>query len=309
MVAPSTTSPALTSDLLGNAGAAYRPGYYRTANNDLYQAQAVAQFAYHELGLRTVAAIHDGDPYTSGLTGAFRTAFEDLGGAVPVAAVSRGETDMVPVLAQLAANGPDGLFFPLFEDEGAAVVRQVGRVAGLEGVTRIGGAALLVSEFLAVPESEGVYLPGPELRFDDNVNEATGRSGGALVADYRARYGEAPTAAYLPHAYDATTMLLRAIEDVAVVDGDTLYVDRAQLREALTRHGRLQGHHRAHLLRRVRRLRDGPRADSPPHRCRRHGHRGVAHRLPLRALSGARAGSTGPVTAAAETTPSPSVGR
>ena len=40
--------------------------------------------------------------------------------------------------------------------------------------------------------------------------------------------------AYLAHAYDATTILLRAIADVAVADGDTLFIDRARLREALT---------------------------------------------------------------------------
>ena len=210
------------------------PGYYRTANNDLYQARAVAQFAYGDLGLRKVAAIHDGDPYTTGLTGAFTTAFEGLGGSVEVASVSRGDTDMVPVLTQLAAGGPDALFFPLFREEGAAIVRQVGQVAGLEEVTLIGGAALVVSEFLAIPESEGVYLPTPDLHFDANVNEATGKSGAALAAEYRERYGEAPTSAYMPHGYDAATMLLRAIEQVAVVDGDTLYIDRAKLREALT---------------------------------------------------------------------------
>ena len=234
MIAASTTSPSLTSDLQGAAGSNYRPGYYRTANNDLYQARAVAQFAYGDLGLRKVAAIHDGDPYTTGLTGAFTTAFEGLGGSVETSAVSRGDTDMVPVLTQLAADGPDALFFPLFREEGAAIVRQVGQVAGLEEVTLIGGAALVVSDFLAIPESEGVYLPSPDLHFDANVNEATGKSGAALAAEYRERYGEAPTSAYMPHGYDAATMLLRAIEQVAVVDGDTLYIDRAKLREALT---------------------------------------------------------------------------
>ena len=38
----------------------------------------------------------------------------------------------------------------------------------------------------------------------------------------------------MAHAYDAATMLLRAIEQVAVVQGDTLHVDRAKLRDALT---------------------------------------------------------------------------
>ena len=233
MISSSNTAPSLTSDLRGNAGSNYHPGYYRTASNDLHEARAVAQFAYNDLGLRRMAAIHDGDPYTTGLTGAFTTAFGELGGSVAVASVSRGDTDMVPVLTQLAAGSPDGLFFPLFQQEGSAIIRQVGQIAGLEDVTLIGGAALLVSEFLAIPESEGVYFPGPESSFGGNTNEATGKSGDALVADYRERYDEASTSAYLAHAYDAATMLLRAIDEVAVVDGDTLYIDRARLREAL----------------------------------------------------------------------------
>ena len=61
-------------------------------------------------------------------------------------------------------------------------VLSVGLVCGW----RIGGAALLVSEFLAVPESEGMYLPGPELNFGSNVNGATGRSGDDLSAARRA---------------------------------------------------------------------------------------------------------------------------
>ena len=234
MLSPLNTSPSLTSDLRGNAGSNYYPGYYRTISNDIYKAQAVAQFAYNELRLRRMAAIHDGDPYTTGLTGAFATAFEELGGSVTVASVSRGDTNMTSVLTQIAADGPDGLFFPLFQKEGAHIVRQVGQIAGLEDVTLIGGAALLAPEFLAIPESEGIYLPGPDSNFDGNTNEVTGKSSEALIAEYQERYAEAPTSVYLAHAYDAATLLLRAIEEVAVGNGDTLYIDRAKLREALT---------------------------------------------------------------------------
>ena len=234
MLSPSNTAPSLTSDLRGNAGSNYYPGYYRTTSNDLHEAQAVAQFAYNELRLRRMAAIHDGDPYTSGLTDAFAAAFEGLGGSVAVASVSRGDTNMAPVLTRIAAGSPDGLFFSLFQEEGAHIVRQVGQIAGLEDVTLIGGAALLVSEFLAIPESEGIYLPGPDSNFDGNTNEVTGKGGEALIAEYQERYAEAPTSAYLAHAYDAATLLLRAIEEVAVGNGDTLYIDRAKLREALT---------------------------------------------------------------------------
>ncbi len=235
MVAPSTTSPSLTSDLRGVAGSNYHPGYHRTASNDLYQAEAVAEFVYNELGLRVIAAIHDGDPYTSGLTAAFSAAFEELGGTVAAAMVNKGDTEMLPVLTEIAAVSPEGLFLPLFPEEAEQILRQRGEVAGLEGVARIGGAALLISAFLALPESEGLYFSGPELDFGSNVNGATGRSGDELIAAYQERYGESPTSAYLAHAYDATTVLLRAIEEVAVRVGDALYIDRAKLREALGR--------------------------------------------------------------------------
>ena len=90
------------------------------------------------------------------------------------------------------------------------------------------------SRFSSIPESEGIYLPSPQSSFGSNTNEATGKSSDELVADYRERYDEAPTSAYLTHAYNATTILLRVIEDVAVADRDTLFIDRARLREALT---------------------------------------------------------------------------
>ena len=234
MISPTNTAPSLTSDLRGNPGTNYHPGYYRPVNNDIHEARALAHFAYVELGRRKMAAIHDGDPYTSGITDAFTAEFEELGGTVDSASINKGDTDMAPVLTQISAGGPDGLFLPLFPDEASHVVRQVGQIEGLGDVELIGGAGVLTAEFLAIPESEGIYLPGPDLRFGSNANEATGKTFNGLLADYEERYGEAPTSNYMVYAYDATTMLLRAIEEVAVVDGDSLYIDRSKLREALT---------------------------------------------------------------------------
>ena len=234
MVSPSNTAPSLTSDLQGNPGDDYHPGYYRASSNDLYQAQAAGRFAYQELGLRSLAAIDDGGPYTSGVTGAFTRAFRELGGSTTIDTISRGDTDLVPLLTRIAENQPDGLFFPLFPGDGARIMEQVGQVAGLEDTVLIGGAALLVSEILALPEAEDIYFLSPETNFGDNANEATGKSHDELVAAYVDQFNEQPTSAYLPHAYDATTILLRAIEATAVEEGDSLYIDRARLREALT---------------------------------------------------------------------------
>ena len=133
MISGSNTSPSLTSDLQGNANENYRPGYYRTAHNDLYQGAAMAAFVYNDLGLTTAAAIHDGDPYTQGLAQAFVDAFAALGGTVTgFTGVSKEDTDMVPVLTEVAADSPEALFFPIFQPAGDFIADQAPGVAGLE---------------------------------------------------------------------------------------------------------------------------------------------------------------------------------
>ncbi|WP_420449579.1 branched-chain amino acid ABC transporter substrate-binding protein [Candidatus Palauibacter sp.] len=231
MIAPSTTSPVLTSDLAGNANSAYHHGYYRVANNDLYQARALADFAHNELGLRRIVTLHDGDPYTTALVEAFGAAFQALGGEVPAASgIGKGETDMSTVLAEFAAAGPDGIFFPLFPAEGLPFAAQAKAFDGLEEATLISGAALLVSEFLATPQSEGIYFAGPESDYGGNVNDVTGTSADDAIAEYEATYGERPQSPYWALAYDATTLLLSAIESAAVEEGGRLYIDRSALR-------------------------------------------------------------------------------
>ena len=234
MISGSNTSPSLTSDLEGTAGDAYQPGYYRTAHNDLFQGAAVADFVFNDLGLTTAAAIHDGDPYTDGLATAFANAFEDLGGTITTyTAVNKGDTDMVPVLTEVAAGSPEAVFFPIFPPEGNFIAQQVGGVSGLEDVTLLAADGMLVENFVTEAESEGVYMSGPDLRFGSNTNDFTGKTGDDFLAAYDAAYGEAPSASFWAHSYDATTMLLNAIDQVAVVEDGTMFIDRAALREAL----------------------------------------------------------------------------
>ena len=234
MISPSNTSPRLTSDLAGNANPDYHPGYHRVSSNDLHQARALADFVSTELELRSVATLHDGDPYTSALVEAFAAAFAEVGGEVPVQAeIAKGETDMTEVLTEFAAAGPDAIFFPLFVNEGTALAAQARAFDGLEGTTLISAAALLVSAFLATPQSEGMYFAGPEADFSDNVSELTGRSGQQVLDAFEARHGGFPESPYWAHAYDATSMLLAAIGSVAVEVGDMMYIDRARLRRAV----------------------------------------------------------------------------
>ncbi len=234
MISPSNTSPRLTSDLTGNAAADHHAGYYRTADNDLYQGRAVAQFLRNERGLGAVAAIHNGDAYTQSLVEAFVDAFEELGGSITgVGVVARDETDLVPTLTELAAGAPEALFFPVSRTAGAAIVQQLAEVAGLEGVLRIAGDGLLSDAFLAIAETEGMFFSGPDLDFGLNENQSTGLHAADLLAAYEEAYGTPPEAAFWGHAYDAATLLLEAIEAASYRDGDSLLIDRAGVREYL----------------------------------------------------------------------------
>lgn len=148
-------------------------------------------------------------------------------------AVAKDQTDMVPVLTEVAASGPEAIFFPIFPAEGTFIVQQIGDVAGLEDVVLMGADGLIADNFLEIPESEGMYFSGPDLRFGDNKSGATDVSADDFLANYQAAYGEAPSAPFWAHAYDATVMLLAAIDAVAVVDGDVIHIDRQALRDEL----------------------------------------------------------------------------
>ncbi len=235
MISPSNTSPALTSDQQGNAGENYNVGYYRTAHNDLFQGAAMAEFVFNDLGLTTAAAIHDGDPYTEGLASAFTNAFEALGGEVTgFTAVAKEDTDMVPVLTEIAQGSPEALFFPIFQPAGDFVADQAPGVSGLENTTLLAADGLLVDGYLELEQSEGMYFSGPDVRFGTNANQSTGVTAEEFLATYEANNGQPPEAPFWGHAYDATALLLDAI-DAASTEGDdgSLVIDRQGVRDFL----------------------------------------------------------------------------
>ena len=235
MISASNTSPALTSDLRGNAGQNHSVGYYRTSHNDLFQAAAVAQFVLNELGLATAAVIHDGDPYTQGLAHAFADAFAAEGGTITgMSAVNKDDTDMVPVLTEIAAGTPQALFFPIFQPAGDFIADQAPGVPGLENAALLASGGLLNLNFLALPQTAGMYLAGPDTRFGNNANRSTGRTTEEFLDIYQERFGGPPAAPYWAHAYDATVLLLDAITAASYVDGDTLVVDRQGVRDYLS---------------------------------------------------------------------------
>ena len=232
LISPSNTAPSLTSDLAGNEGESHFPGYYRTAHNDLIQGESVAHFLFGE-GVSTAAVVHDGGPYTMGLASAFANAFEERGGAITGTwEVDRKDQDLVPVLTEIATGEPEALFFPLFFPTGGFLVEQAAEMPAFSETVFAAADGLLNDNFLSLPQTEGMYISGPDTRFGDNYNQSTGQSAADLLARYQETVGESPTGTFWGHAYDATILLLDAISASSYLrSGDNaLVIDRAELR-------------------------------------------------------------------------------
>ena len=226
MISPSNTAPSLT-----DPAQAFKPGYLRTAHNDVVQGGAMADYAYDVLGVTKAAAVHDGDPYTEGLAKAFSDAFVAKGGEmVAFEAEAADATNVEPLLTTIAASGPEFLYYPVFIPLGSLITNTAKNISGLEEVYLAAADGVQSPSFLenTVDTSEGMFVSGPDLAFSNTFYQDE------FLPMYLADYGTEPTAPFHAHAYDATTMLLDAIESVAQADADgNLIIGRQALRDAL----------------------------------------------------------------------------
>ncbi len=233
-VSPSNTAPALTAE---DRGPDF-DGYLRTCHNDKIQGAVAAKFAITKLGVKKAATIHDGSIYAESLANVFAATFNELGGTITSQeAVSPGDTDMRPVLTKIATGGPELLYFPIFIAEGGFITRQSKEVSGLEKTILMGADGIFSPDFYkaAGEAAVGMYHSSPDF--------------GAFAGGYKSflekhmkKYGEKPIAPFHAHAYDATMMVLGAIDKVAVVDPDgTMYIGRKALRDAMYATQNMQG--------------------------------------------------------------------
>lgn len=210
MVSPSNTAPVLTDP------ETRQPCYFRTAHNDKIQGAAMANFVFNELGFTKAAAIHDGDPYTEGLASVFRDSFTELGGEiVAFEAEAADATNVEPLLTTVAAAGPELIYYPVFIPLGSLITKTAKEIDGLDGVILAAADGIQSPDFLAASgdAAEGMYASGPDLSFE---NETYAN----FLDQYTATYGTDPTAPFHAHAYDATNIVMDAIEAVAQVHDD-----------------------------------------------------------------------------------------
>jgi branched-chain amino acid transport system substrate-binding protein len=248
LLSGSNTSPFLTQAPFGTEAEDHSVNYFRTAHNDLIQGAAAASFAFEECGVTKAASIHDGDPYTSGLAGAFDDAFQALGGELVLqTAVSPDQTDMRPVLTEVAAAGAEIVFFPIFQPAGDFIAKQALEIEGMENTVLMGADGLLSDTYIVIPETKRAPgCPGidgaPDGMYHSGPATPTGGEYEAFVTKYEENNGEKPIQAFHAHAYDATNVLFAAIEEVAVqADDGSLQIGKQALIDEIAATDGFQG--------------------------------------------------------------------
>jgi len=225
-ISPSNTRPVLTDP---NRDATFA-GYLRTAHSDAFQGKAAAEFVYNELKLTKAATIHDGSGYAEALQQVFADEFVKLGGTITKQeAVSKGQTDMKPVLTAIAADKPEFIYYPVFIAEAGYLMTQVKQVPGLENVKTMGADGHFSPDFIkaAGPAAEGHYLSSPDFT-------AFGSAYQDFLAKHKAKYGGDVLSIFHAHAYDAANIVFQALEKVAVKGSDgALYIPKGAFRDAM----------------------------------------------------------------------------
>ena len=225
-VSPSNTAPDLTE--AGNAN--NYPGYLRTAHNDKVQGAVAAQYAYNELKVTKAATINDGSLYADKLQQVFADNFKQMGGTITKqSAVDPNQTDMSSVLADIAADKPQMIYFPIFQPAGPLIIQQVrtSSSADFKDIYLMGADGLFSPD---VTKGAGDYVEG----FRVSSPLVTGAAYDAFVAKYKTKFGTDPISIFHAHAYDAFNMIKAAIEKVAVKGSDgSLSIGRQALRDAM----------------------------------------------------------------------------
>jgi branched-chain amino acid transport system substrate-binding protein len=190
------------------------------------------------LKAKKAATIHDGSVYAEQLAQVFAANFKKMGGTITAQeAVSPGDTDMRPVLTSIATGKPDIIYYPIFIAEGGHITRQAKEVSGLENTKLMGADGIFSPDFYkaAGEAAVGMYHTSPDFSAFPEAYQN-------FLKEHYEIYGKKPEAPFHAHAYDATMMILKAIDKISIEQPDgSLTLDRWVLRDALYATSGLKG--------------------------------------------------------------------
>ena len=237
LISPSNTSPDLTGP------DTHSVGFARTAPNDLVQIKAVAHHAYDILGARKMAIVRgEINPYQRLYASTLCEYFGELGGeCVLEFAKYAGNTYMAPIINDLVDAEADAIYFLGWDFKEAAAFLEA--VNSAEELTNT--AIYLWGQVYNQPglleetgdEAIGVYVSATSYDIDWGSDQYQ-----FYLSTHQNNYGVEPQNIYHPYAYDAATLLLKAIAEAAVLEDDgSLMVDPLAVRDVMYNKVEFQG--------------------------------------------------------------------
>ncbi len=201
VISGSATNPVLTERGLA--------GVFRTVGRDDQQGPAIAAYLAGELKAKRAAIVDDKTAYGEGLATEVERALRASG----VAIVARErttdkDTDFKAVLTRIRTRTPDVVFHGGMDSTGGLMVKQA-RELGMKVQFAFGdGACTDEMSQLAGPAGEGLVCSQAGL--------PASAASPAFLAAFTAKYG--PTKLYAPFFYDATNVVIAAMQKADSVD-------------------------------------------------------------------------------------------
>ena len=243
MISSSNTSPELTKTLNDTTG------YFRTSHNDVYQSIAAAIFAYQSGKRNAVVISYKYDNKSKSLANEFIEAYKEEKNAdtendkktpsvkefftLKNNVERKSEFDTTLNQIQKSLNiPPDVLYFPIDED-GIDLIEKIRNNNFFKDTMLITTESMLTDYDILKYTNQEVYIVKPDFNFYSNINEITKKSGEDLRKAYKKLYKKNPISFFFFHSYDATILLLKAIEASSSKDGNTLVVDRDKVLEEM----------------------------------------------------------------------------
>jgi branched-chain amino acid transport system substrate-binding protein len=221
-------SPCASSPLYGSAALGDKQFTMSMWNTTM--GAVMAEYAYNELGYRTVYVITDDFiDYTKSLSEYFIVAFEEIGGEVYFEdTYTQGQADASAQVARIKAldEQPDFVYVSSYMPDLALIIRTL-RESGID-VPVVGGDSYDDPGFF---EALGAEY-GSEIYFDTHgyLSEEGHPDYPEFEAAYEDKFGDKPDAVWILPGYDAVMVLAQAMEEAGSTDG----ADMAKIMETST---------------------------------------------------------------------------
>jgi branched-chain amino acid transport system substrate-binding protein len=177
--------------------------FFRTYPSDSFQGKFAAEYAYNTLKAKNVSIIYHNNDWGNGIEKVFVERFKELGGNITgEEPANKDARDYKTILSKIKGQKPDLIYAPTYPEGGAIIVKQIKE---LEIKTPILGSETFddPSFLKAIPKSSQLNFtiskPNVSPDFDKKI---LAKLGGEQV----------PVCG--PQAYDAATVLVKAMKEV-----------------------------------------------------------------------------------------------